>query len=138
MIDVESMVFDSVYNAISTSAYSNTEMTSDYDTIPSSFPCVAIYETDNQTYQKTQDDVLKEHHARVIYEVNVYSNKPGTKKSEAKAIMDIVDNTLQEIKFTRTFRNVVPNADKTIYRIVARYEAVIAEKNGDIYQVYRK
>ena len=125
MIDVENLVIDTISKAIGASAYSNTLVVSDYTDTPSNFPCVSVIEADNYTY-----------------EVNVYSNKTKGAKSEAKAILEIVDTAFQNIKFTRTFKNNIPNKDKTIYRIVARYEAVIGEGftsgNDTIYPVYRR
>lgn len=142
MIDVENLVVDTISKALKASAYSNTYVTTEYSDTPSSFPCVSVFEADNSTYRKTQDNDLKEHHTSVMYEINVYSNKTSGKKSEAKKIMEIVDSTLQNIKFTRTFKQEVPNKDKTIFRYVARYEAVIAEyqtiDKDKVYQVYRK
>ena len=142
MIDVENLVIDNISKAIGASAYSNAFVTSDYTDSPSEFPCVSVIEADNYTYRKTQDNDLKEHHTNVMYEVNVFSNKKNKSKSEAKAIMEIVDTAFQNIKFTRTFKSNIPNKDKTIYRIVARYEAVIGEEqtiNGNkVYQVYRR
>lgn len=137
MIDVESMVLTAVKTAVQTQ-YPNAKVMSEKLDVPSSFPFISVVEEDNTSYRKTQDDVSKEHHAEVMYEVNVYSNLAKGRKSEAKAIMEIVDNTLQGIKFTRIMKLPTPNKDTTIYRITARYTAVIAEKNGDIYQVYRK
>lgn len=143
MIDVENLVIDTVSKAIKAdSTYANTEVSSEYTDTPASFPFVSVIEEDNSTYQKTQDNDLKEHHTKVMYEVNVFSNKTVGKKTEAKKIMEIVDSALQNIKFTRTFKNAIPNKDKTIYRIVARYEAVIGEGQtigkDTVYQVYRR
>ena len=142
MIDVENLVIDTISKAIGASAYSNTLVVSDYTDTPSSFPCVSVIERDNYTYRRTQDNDLKEHHTNVMYEVNVYSNKTKGAKSEAKAILEIVDTAFQNIKFTRTFKNNIPNKDKTIFRYVARYEAVIGEGftsgNDIIYPVYRR
>jgi len=142
MIDVENLVIDKISKAIGASAYSNAFVTSEYTDSPSEFPCVSVVEADNYTYRKTQDNDLKEHHTNVMYEVNVFSNKKNTSKSEAKAIIEIVDTAFQNMKFTRTFKDNVPNKDKTIYRIVARYEAVIGEgfTRGDdtIFPVYRR
>lgn len=142
MIDVENLVIDKISKAIGASAYSNTFVTSEYTDSPSEFPCVSVVEADNYTYRKTQDNDLKEHHTNVMYEVNVFSNKKNTSKSEAKAIIEIVDTAFQNMKFTRTFKDNIPNKDKTIYRIIARYEAVIGEgfTQGDdiIYPVYRR
>lgn len=143
MIDVENLVIDTITKAIhSETGYSDTLVVSDYTDSPSSFPCVSIIEADNYTLRRTQDDDLKEHHTNVMYEVNVYSNKANKSKTEAKKLMNIVDNAFQNIKFTRTFKQAIPNKDKTIYRIAARYTAIIGEAQtiGDdtVYQVYRK
>ena len=142
MIDVENLVVDTIKKALQASAYSSAYITSEYTDTPSSFPCVSVVEADNYTYRKTQDGDLKEHHANVMYEVNVFSNKTSGRKAEAKKIMEIVDTAFQNIKFTRTFKNSIPNKDKTVHRIVARYEAVIGEGqtvgNDTVYQVYRE
>ena len=141
MIDVENLVVDTVSKAIKTQ-YPNVLVVSEYTNTPSSFPCVSVIEADNYTYRRTQDDCLKEHHASVMYEINVYSNKTKGAKSEAKAILNLVDDTLQNIKFTRTFKQAIPNQDKSITRIIARYEAVIAKGESigknTVYQVYRR
>lgn len=137
MIDVENMVVDAVYKAVK-AQYPTAEISSEEKDIPSSFPCVYIVEEDNSTYQRTQDNDLLEHHASVMYSVNVYSNKKNGKKAEAKAIMNIVDVTLQSIKFTRTMKMPIRNIDPSVYRITARYTAIIEEKHGNTYQVYRK
>ena len=142
MIDVENLVIDTISKAIKASAYSSALVVSDYTDSPSKFPCVSVIESDNYTYRRTQDNDLKEHHTNVMYEVNVYSNKTSGSKSEAKAIMEVVDTAFQNIKFTRTVKQAIPNKDKSIYRIVARYEAVIGEGFADgqntVYQVYRR
>lgn len=142
MIDVENLVIDTISKALKASAYSSTLVVSDYTDTPSSFPCVSVIEMDNYTYRRTQDNDLKEHHTNVMYEVNVYSNKSSGSKSEAKKIMEIVDTTFQNMKFTRTVKQAIPNKDKTIYRIVARYEAIIGEGTvsgkNTVYQVYRR
>lgn len=142
MIDVENLVIDTISKALKASAYSSTYVTTEYADTPSSFPCVSVFEADNYTYQKTQDNDLQEHHTNVMYEINVYSNKTKGSKTEAKKIMEIVDSTMQNNKFTRIIKQPIPNKDKTIYRIVARYEAVIADyqtiDGNKVYQVYRR
>ena len=68
-----------------------------------------------------------------MYEANIYSNLAIGKKQEAKAIANSLDAIFEELGFTRTFRQQVPNMkDATIYRIVCRYEAVI-DRNYVIY-----
>lgn len=141
MIDVENLVIDTISKAVK-ATYPNATIESVYTNSPSSFPFVSVIEADNYTYRRTQDDDLKEHHTNVMYEINVYSNKTNGKKTEAKKILELVDSALQNIKFTRTVKQEIANSDKTIYRIVARYEAVIGEGQviGDniVHQVYRR
>ncbi len=67
---------------------------------------------------------------QVIYEVNVYSNKARGKKSECKEITAFIDTQFQMLGFTRTLLTTVPNEqDATIYRMVARYRAIVSKQN---------
>lgn len=142
MIDVENMVFTALYNAIKT-AFPKAEVSGEYNETPSAFPFISIVEENNTPYRKTLDDSLKEHHANLMYTINIYSAKANGKKAEAKAIQEVVDSTLQNLKFTRSVCNRIPNTDRTIYRIVSRYSLIVQESytdgNGNkVYQVYRK
>ena len=141
MIDVENLVFTSVETALKTS-YPNINVVSDYPNKPSSFPCVAIIEEDNSVYQDSQSSSCFENHASLMYSVNVFSNKENGRKTEAKKIMNKVDEAFANIKFTRTMKQVIPNVDNSIFRIVARYEAVVGkgQANGSVttFQVYKE
>lgn len=141
MINIESMVFTAIYNAVMTKA-PNAYVTSKADNIPPSFPCVSVAEIDNYTYTRTQDDSLKEHHATVSYEVDVYSTLDDGNKEEAREIMGIVDEAMQELKFTRLSMMRTPTLDRTKYRLTARYRAVVEEPKlidgKTIYQMYRR
>ena len=142
MIDIENKVLDTVFAAVRTT-YSGASCYGEYVSVPAAFPCVCLYEASNTTYKKSQDDVLYEHQANLMYECNVYSDKANGHKAEARAIANIVDATMQSMKFTRTYFQAVPNLDRTIYRIVLRWEAVAGEpivtENGNTtYQIYRK
>ena len=145
MIDAENKIYDTVATAVRT-AYGTTYPTltvySDYVLSPTSFPCVTLIEADNSTYTPSQDDSLQEHHAVVMFEANVYTDKASGAKSLAKQIANTVDTTMQNMKFTRTMRMQTPNVDTTIYRITMRYEAIIeaptVDANGNkTYQMYR-
>lgn len=131
MIDLENDIYDYVAKALR-AAHTGIDVKSEYVDTPAKFPHVSIVEADNRVLQRMRTDNL-ENAASVMYEVNIYSNKAGTRKSEAKAIANTADSIFAEIGFTRTFREQVPNLkDATIYRIVCRYEAVI-DKNFMIY-----
>lgn len=129
MIDIESEVFNTVSEKVR-EQYPEIFMTGEYVKSPSSFPCVSLIETDNQIYRNTRTSGCIENHAQVVYEVNVYSNKQRGKKAECKEILGFIDKQLEAIGFTRTLMTPVPNeVDATIYRMVARYRAIVSKEN---------
>lgn len=132
MIDAEF----AIYNAVTTELkliYPDIFATGDLSASPARFPAVSIVEINNSVLSRTRTDNI-ENAVSVAYEVNIYSNKTGYNKMEAKEILSVVDSSFQNLGFTRTFCNPVQNLeDRNIYRIVARYEAVI-DKDFWIYQ----
>jgi hypothetical protein len=141
MIDIENKVLSVVREAV-LAQYPTASVYGEYVEVPASFPCVTVTEDTNYTYVYTKDEQLAEHHAEVQYSVNVYSNKQTGAKLEAKAIMNIADNAMQNMKFWRTMSRQVPNVDRTIYRLIARYRAVVGEPtevgNDLVFQMYQK
>ncbi len=121
MIDVESLVVDSVTRVVK-SLYPEATIKSATQDVPPAFPFVSILEADNSAYKKTQDEENREHHVELMYEVNVYSNKKNGRKTEAKQILSLVDDVLQEMKFTRITK--LPIETKSYYRYVARYTVI--------------
>lgn len=126
MIDIENLVCNNVFEAVN-AVYPSAVCYSEYVEFPESFPCVTLYEADNRSYRPSDDNQLSDHQATVMYECNVYSDKQTGKKEEAKAIADIVDATMQSMKFSRNMRSQIPNIDRTIYRVTMRFEAVVGE-----------
>lgn len=146
MIDIENIVVDEL-NTILAAAYPSSQypglvLYADYVSAPASFPCVTVVCEDNYTLERTQDENLAENHAVMMFSVNVYSSKASGAKSEAKMIFQTVDEAMQNMKFTRTMCSPIPNVDRTIYRITARYEIIVAKgvTDGDdtVYQTYRR
>lgn len=141
MIDIENKVLSVVREAV-LAQYPTASVYGEYVEVPESFPCVTVTEDTNYTYVYTKDEQLAEHHAEVQYAVNVYSNKQTGAKLEAKAIMNIADNAMQGMKFWRTMTRQIPNVDRTIYRLIARYRAVVGEPTqvGDdlVFHMYQK
>lgn len=128
MIDIEPIVFEAVKNAVSPVKCSPT-----YQDRSKVFPLVTVEEHDNSVYEKTQDSGNIENHARVLYEVNVYSNLTNGKKSQAKHLIQKVDEVMATMGFVRSYCSPTPNlADSTVYRITARYRAVV-DKDQNIY-----
>lgn len=123
MIDIENSVFADIAGVLR-STYSGIFVSGEYTPSPASFPAATIAEMDNSAYQKMRTTTI-ENAAQLMYEVNVYSNKIGYKKMEAKAIMSTIDEQFARLGFARTMCNPVSNLqDATIFRLVARYQAV--------------
>ena len=105
-------------------------MLSDLVKSPPAFPAVSLVEMDNTQHTSTQTSSEMENHADVMYEVNVYSNKKVGKKSECKKIIALIDKEMTAMGFTRTMLQPIPNMDDaTIYRMVARYKAIVSKEN---------
>ena len=133
MIDLESPLFTEIATALR-STYSGIFITGEYVPAPARFPAVSIVEMDNSTYRPAWSNRYSEEYAEVMYEVNVYSNLTEGKKAEAKAIMSTVDGLIQPYGFERIFCQPVQNMnDASIYRITARYRAVVRD-NLTIYR----
>ena len=129
MINVENEIFNIVAQAVR-SAYPDIYISGEYVASPPTFPAVSIVEMDNSAYVRTQTSDSVENHAKLMYEVNVYSNKQSGKKSECKSISALIDNEMAALGFSRTMLQPIPNMDDaTIYRMTGRYEAVASKDN---------
>ena len=121
MIDIENEVFNNVANALRAS-YSGISVYGEMVETPSSFPSVSLVEDDNSEIEFNKTLARKPETAcNLMYTANVYSNLKTGKKAQAKSIMDIIDAQMHSMGFTRTMRNQLPNLDRTIYRVTARY-----------------
>ena len=133
MIDIESTIFERLSTVLRAN-YSNISVYGEYVKTPASFPCVTIEEKDNYVLERTQSSEGIENHAVLMYEINVYSNKKTGKKSQCKDIFSLIDREMQDMGFTRTMLNSIPDMDDaTIYRMVGRYKAVVST-NKTIYR----
>lgn len=141
MIDIGNKVFDTIFNAVK-AEYPNADVTTGFDETSAIFPCVVVYEMNNAPLRRTMTDDCAENHTRIEYEVSVYTNTVGTAKSEGKAILEIVDNTLQGLKFRRLRKNQPLNIDRTLFRQYGRWEVVVGkpvEIDGNtVYRMYRR
>lgn len=126
MIDIETEVFNSIVNALREQYGDGISVSGEYVEMPERFPFVSIVEDDNSEVETTKTlDRSPETACNLMYTVNAYSNLKTSKKSQAKAILDAVDGCMHELGFTRTMRSQLPNVDRTIYRVTARYTRVL-------------
>lgn len=136
MIDIENDVFDVLSKAIM-AQHPTAYVTGEYDDAPASFPAVTIVELDNSIYERMRTEHI-ENAVNVTYEINVYSNRTTGKKSEAKDISNLIDSVLTARGFTRIMRSQIPNlANAKVYRIVARYRAVVGPDGNDRFLIYQ-
>ena len=127
MIDVESDIFSLISTALR-AAYDDIYVTGEYVSQPPIFPAVFIVEMENSVYQPGRDSSGIENFANVMYQIDVYSNLSRGKKAQARTIIGMIDVLMAVKGFTRTFMNPVQNMnDPTIYRITARYQAVVGK-----------
>lgn len=142
MIDISNVILKKVKDAV-TATYADCYFTTSNPDSVTKNRVVSMTEVDNTTYFNSLDDRDTEYHARVTFQFDVYSNNTEGKKEEAKAIQNIIDNTMLSLRFTRTMCQPTPNIDRSYYRITSRYEAIVAKDfvngNGDtINQIYRR
>ena len=127
MINIENEIFNDVSAKVRTSV-TDVYMSGEYVKAPPYFPAVSLVEMDNAPYANTITSSENENHSALMYEVNVYSNKKTGKKSECKKIIMIIDEAMQSLGFVRTMLQPIPNMDDaTIYRMTARYSAIVSK-----------
>ena len=124
MIDIESLVFDTVFNGMR-NVYSSLNITSGYVEENAVFPCVVVHEIGNEPYQRTDTDDCAENYTRVTYQIDVYSDKANTARSECKKLLALADSIMQNMKFRRQRMNEPVNTSRTIYHQYARYTAIV-------------
>lgn len=123
MIDVENQIYTPIAEALR-EQFPSILVSGEYVNAPSRFPYVSLVEQDNYTTESHMDSRDTERFATLMYEVNVYSDKAGEKKSVCRKIMKFVDVLMYSKNFRRISLSPVPNLENaTIYRLVARYKA---------------
>ena len=126
MIDIENKVFDKFYTAFH-ALHADANITTGYDEQNAVFPCVIVRQTNNQPYRASATDDCAENHTRITFEVEVYSDKADTGRSECKKLLNDADTIMQSMKFRRIHLNRPLNIDRTLYRQYARYEVIVGK-----------
>ena len=141
MIDIESKVVDTIFNAV-TAVYPNADVTTGFDNKTAVFPCVVVEEVENTPFRRTATDDCSENHTRVGYEVSVYTVDFNSAKTEGKKIIGIVDTALAGLKFRRIRKNQPLNVARNLFRQYGRWEVIVGKPtvSGEdtVYQMYRR
>lgn len=130
MIDIENQIITLVQTALTGAEYP-IDVLSDKANAPKSFPACYVVESDSYDDRTTADSSSKENCVNVTYEVELYTEGQG-RKSQAKEIFSVINDTLVRVGFSRVMRTTLPNADASLYRLFARYTAKVS-KNETIY-----
>lgn len=121
MIDIENYVYTQVRNALKTHD-SKISVSNDYAAVPSKFPHVSIEETDNASVSGRISTSDREYAANLTYTVTIYTNT-ALAKTDAKAIAVVVNEAFTDMGFVRSMKQELPNIDRTIYRLILRFNA---------------
>lgn len=131
MIDKENEVYTRCAEAVR-AEFPDVDTTSLFVNEPSSFPHVSIIMRECSEWEDGIDSSGSEKISEMMFEVNVYSNRMDTPKSEAKKIMAIISDTMRSMNFVRAIMTPVDNLAKgttsassnsgSIYRLFARFE----------------
>ena len=148
MIDIENMVIDKVITDLATTITDMPiEVTSGYDEEKAAPRTVVVRETGSVDYHKTATDANSENHARLTYEIEIYSNKQNTGRSECKRIINAVDDIMKSMKFRRIYKSRPFNINRTRWRQYARYEVIVGQpvtydantaNERTVFQMYRR
>ncbi len=133
MIDIENATFTNIYDTLVANGYRGIKMYSSYENEPAKFPCVYMVMNDSYTYSK--DSSRQDKLINISFEISVFSAKNSGKKSEAKAIMAIIDDAMRLDGFIRTFSSPLDVSDKNntaLYQLLNQYEAQVDDR-GFIY-----
>ena len=133
MIDYENEIFTAVATDVR-SEHPGTVVKGEYVRSPAEFPMVTISESENVMVDELMDSSRKEKYSGLGYRLQVFSNKVGGKKAEAKAIFKTADKKICGMGFRRKSYSTTPEIyNSTIFSITAIYEAII-DVNGVIYK----
>lgn len=133
MIDYANTIFTTVANTVRNKHF-GTKVVGEYLRDPSEFPTVTLDEISNTVVDRLEDSSNEESFASVIYRVQVFSNKQGGKKTEARSIFATADSEMRRMGFHRVTYTTTPEIyNSTIYNITATYEGIIGV-DGHVYR----
>lgn len=131
MIEVSNEIFNAVAKDLR-EAFEGIRVIGEYVATPPAFPCVTLDEINN--IPAHLDSAKHNKYAEVTYRVQVFSNKNGGKRSEAREIYNRADRKLQELGLFGVTYSTLPDVyNSEIYQITATYRGVVGE-NGVIYR----
>lgn len=131
MIDIDDRVFGTIYRAaIGTDP--TVSVRDSYVETPPSFPCVTVQLLDNTTLARTIGSRTTERFARLSYQIDIYA-RGDRAKTACKKLMSAISDALIASNAERELCYPTPNADRSVYRITARFR-IIADTENKTYR----
>ena len=121
MIDKEKELFEAVAKALREEFPSIFVIGAELTDAPPKFPAVSFVQTNNATRTDYSTFQRLENVASEDYKAEVYSNLAKGKEVQTKEIIANISDTVGALGYERTFCEMVPNADSTICRRIARF-----------------
>ena len=138
MIDIENYITDELSQVFEGIAEVSSVFVEERDT----YPWVYVRKISSPTVKRYSDDSLYEHAVNMTIRIEYFSALTAGAKQEVKDLMQMGDEYMQSIKFTRAADGLVPNYDRTVTRGYADYTAIVWEPkdvNGNtVFQIYRR
>lgn len=133
MIDFEYQIYTHVADKVQ-SVFPDAFVTSQVSEIPAEPLCVSILQQDTSVYQRSLDSEKRVLHNRVMFDVNIYSNKQEGSRDECKEVLRVVHDAFFEINFVMTYSRQLENLlDKSYSRIISRFQAIVRD-DGFVYR----
>ena len=120
MIDKEKEIFNSLSGVLH-GKYDIYLIGAELSEAPPKFPAVSFLQTNNITRTEYSTFVSLENVAQEEYKAEVFSNLETGKEAQTKDIIKTISDCLASLGYERTFCELVPNADPSICRRMARF-----------------
>ena len=134
MTDIENIIINRITNVLEAAGYHDI-LKSDYEDVPSEFPCVFFHQFDSYEHTEQHSSSRENNFDTVVFEGDIYSNLNNGAKSECKTIMQLIDAEMVSLGFSRTTNQPLkPTSDMYKARRFVRYRANV-DSNKYIYHI---
>ena len=124
MIDNEQLVYDRVSTALRTAVDGIFVIGVELTDTPPRFPAVSVIQSNSSVNERYSTFEKVDNVAAEEYKFDIYSNLENFKdaKQQTKEILAVIDGVMSDLFYIRSFCQPIPNADRKITRLVARYK----------------
>lgn len=122
MINHENEIFENVSTALREAFPGIYVIGREISDTPPSFPAVSITQSVNEVNSKYSTFRQIEHVASEVYKFEIASNLEVGREKQCKEILQVVDDVMSSLFYTRRKPQSVPAIDPTVARLIARYE----------------